>query len=108
VVVIQKALAISNIVLKIAGDPFEKGKAPFSLQGTTIVMETKIVPQHKPEPVLFKEIVSPDLPVSKVSFNIRVIVILGRFGDTVPCLQEKGKRTPFKTEVHDCAVPASR
>jgi hypothetical protein len=53
VVVVQKALAISNIVLKIAGDPFEQGKAPFNLQSTTIGMETKIVPQHKPDPVLF-------------------------------------------------------
>jgi hypothetical protein len=31
VVVIQKALAISNKVLNIAADPLEKGEAPFSL-----------------------------------------------------------------------------
>ena len=48
VVVIQKALAISNKVLNIATDPLDKGKAPFNLQGTTIFMETKIVTEHKP------------------------------------------------------------
>ena len=42
VVIVQKALAKSVVVLNVAADPFEEWKTPFHLQDTAIVMKVTL------------------------------------------------------------------
>lgn len=106
-VIVQKALPESVVILEIAADPFEDGKAPFQLHGAAVGLEVEVVAEHDPQPVPFPEIVGPDLTIPEVIFDVGVIVISGLLRDAVPALQEKREIPPFESSTGRDAVPAS-
>ena len=108
VVVVDEALAVAHEVLDVAVEVLDQGEAHLELRGAAVVVEAQVVAEHERQVEIPPDRAQPDLPVTQVGLDVRVVVLLCALGDAQPGLDLEVQDVPLEAEVGHDAVPAAR